>query len=271
MNHPHFPSGITRDGLIRWYRQGRAVTQQLFAIPREETYYERPIPLRNPIVFYEGHLPAFAVNTLVKLVLKERGIDEHAEVLFARGIDPEDEVAAKSPTDLWPKRENVLAYGAAADKLITHALCDGNIDLDDRQSALAILEHEQMHQETLLYMFHELAYEKKVPRAPINGGTGAGTRPPHDRDQVSIPAGTATLGGKTGDFGWDNEFPSLQVQVNAFSIDRHNVTNGDYLGFMDATGAAAPHFWAQCDGAWQWRGMFGLVPLPLGAPVYVTH
>jgi formylglycine-generating enzyme required for sulfatase activity len=120
-------------------------------------------------------------------------------------------------------------------------------------------------------MFHELAYEKKVPRGPINGGTGEGARPPRERDQIPIPPGTATLGGKAGDFGWDNEFPSLQVQVDAFSIDRHNVTNGDYLGFMDATGASAPHFWARRDGAWYWRGMFGLVPLPLDAPVYVMH
>lgn len=271
MNHPHFPSGISRDGLIRWYRQGRAVTQQLFAIPREEAYYERPIPLRNPIVFYEGHLPAFAVNTLVKLVLKERGIDERYEVLFARGIDPEDEASAKSPTDLWPKREDVHAYGAAADKLITHTLCDGNLDLDDRQSTLAILEHEQMHQETLLYMFHELAYEKKVPHAPLVGTGAERPQSRHTSDQIPIPAGTATLGGNAGDFGWDNEFPSLQVQMDAFSIDRHNVTNGDYLAFMDATGASAPHFWARRDGGWYWRGMFGLVPLPLDAPVYVMH
>ncbi len=271
MNHLSFPSGISRDGLIRWYRQGRAVTQQLFSIPREEAYYERPIPLRNPIVFYEGHLPSFAVNTLVKLVLKERGIDERYEGLFARGIDPEDEAAAKSPTDLWPKRDDVLAYGAAADKLITHALCDGNLDLDDRQSALAILEHEQMHQETLLYMFHELAYEKKVPHPPLVGTGAEQPQSPHTPDLIPILAGTATLGGNAGDFGWDNEFPSLQVHVDAFSIDRHNVTNGHYLAFMDATGAPAPHFWARRDGAWYWRGMFGLVPLPLDAPVYVMH
>jgi formylglycine-generating enzyme required for sulfatase activity len=270
MEHPSFPDGITRDGLIRWYRQGRAVSEQVFAIPREEAYYGRPISLRNPIVFYEGHLPAFAVNTLVKLVLKKQGIDEHYETLFARGIDPEDEAAAKSPTDLWPRRTAVQDYGHAADAMIVHALCDGDIDRDDRQSALAILEHEQMHQETLLYMFHELPYEKKTPRAPL--ATALPLAPAHVvHDMVSIPAGTATLGCDAGDFGWDNELPSLRVAVDAFSIGRHNVTNGEYLAYMKATAAPAPHFWAQHDGQWQWRGMFGLVPLPLDAPVYATH
>jgi iron(II)-dependent oxidoreductase len=88
MRHAAFPNGLTRDQLIEWYRDGRRITQRLFAIPKAEAYYDRPIPLRNPIVFYEGHLPAFAVNTLIKLALKREGIDAQFETLFARGIDP---------------------------------------------------------------------------------------------------------------------------------------------------------------------------------------
>jgi formylglycine-generating enzyme required for sulfatase activity len=270
MNHPSFPNGITRRDMIAWYRAGRAISEKVFAIPREEAYYERPISLRNPIVFYEGHLPAFAVNTLVKLVLNERGINEAYEALFARGIDPEDEAAAKSPTDLWPKRAAVLDYGRVADEMIVHALCDGNIDVDDRQAAMAILEHEQMHQETLLYMFHELAYERKTPRPPL-AATSPIPSTPVVRDRIEIPAGMATLGADANDFGWDNEFPAHRAHVDAFSIDRHNITNGEYLGYIKATGAPAPHFWTRRDDAWHWRGMFGLVPLPLDAPVYATQ
>jgi formylglycine-generating enzyme required for sulfatase activity len=280
VNHPSFPHGFSRDDLIQWYRAGRERSSQLFAIPRQEAYYERPIALRNPIVFYEGHLPAFAVNTLVKLVLGEKGIDDDYEILFARGIDPDDEASAKSPTDLWPKRESVQRYGRCADEMIERTLRHGDIDVDDRQAALAILEHEQMHQETLLYMFHELAYEKKIPRAPLAHAPGEPKAAKHSPSRshdgkppgmMKIPAGAATLGGAASDFGWDNEFPSMLVHVGAFAIDRHNVTNGDYLGFMTATGAHPPHFWARREGEWYWRGMFGLMPLGLDAPVYVMH
>ena len=272
MNHPSFPNGITRDDLITWFRRGRERTARMFTIPRAGAYYERPIALRNPIVFYEGHLPAFAVNTLVKLTLEQPGIDERYETLFARGIDPEDEASAKSPTDLWPKRDDVVAYGRTADAMIERTLTTGNIDVDQREAAIAILEHEQMHQETLLYMFHELAYEKKTEPAPLGTSSSIRDEPfARARDQVSIPAGVATLGSNVGSFGWDNEFPSHQAHVDAFSIDRYNVTNGDYLAFMDATGVPGPHFWAEQDGAWFWRGMFGLVALPLDAPVYVMH
>ena len=65
MRHAAFPEGLSRDRLIDWYRDGRRITQQLFTIPKPEAYYDRPIPLRNPIVFYEGHIPSFAVNTLI--------------------------------------------------------------------------------------------------------------------------------------------------------------------------------------------------------------
>jgi gamma-glutamyl hercynylcysteine S-oxide synthase len=272
VNHPSFPNGINREDLITWFRGGRNRSAKVFGIPRADAYYERPIALRNPIVFYEGHLPAFTVNTLVKLVLGQPGIDERYETLFARGIDPEDEAAAKSPTDLWPKRDDVLAYGRRADAMIERSLCDGNIDVDQRQAAIAILEHEQMHQETLLYMFHELVYEKKTERAPLDGAYPVReTLLLPSGGQVRIPGGVATLGTDPDAFGWDNEFPSHQVHAGAFSIDRYNVTNGDYLAFLQSTGAPAPHFWARHDGRWHWRGMFGLVPLPLSAPVYVMQ
>jgi iron(II)-dependent oxidoreductase len=276
MRHAAFPDGVTRDQLIDWYRDGRRITHELFAIPKAEAYYDRPIPLRNPIVFYEGHIPAFAVNTLIKLALKHGGIDTEFETLFARGIDPENEDAAKTPTDFWPSRSDVRAYGRDADDLIFHALCDGPIDdgavpqRRNAEAAFTVIEHEQMHQETLLYLFHELPYERKNAIAPLRR---SGAMPSGEivKDMVRIPAGEATLGGSGGDFGWDNEFPRMRVDVGEFSIDRHDVTNGDYLEFVEATDANPPHFWTKRDGAWQWRGLFELQPLPLDAPVYVTH
>jgi iron(II)-dependent oxidoreductase len=62
----------------------------LFDLLTEDAYYSRPIELRHPIVFYEGHLPAFSFNTLVKKALGGPSIDPRLETLFARGIDPHD-------------------------------------------------------------------------------------------------------------------------------------------------------------------------------------
>ena len=266
MRHNAFPDGVTRDTLIDWYRATRARTKRIFDLITPDAYYDRPISLRNPIVFYEGHLPAFSVNTLVKLTLHGKGIDERLERLFERGIDPESEDAVKSPTDVWPSRDGVQAYGAAADALIEKTLATENVE--DEEATFTIIEHELMHQETLLYMFHQLPCEKRKDGGrPVRlaGGT------PAVQHSIPIPAGRATLGNSRDYFGWDNEFPQHVVGVDAFEIDAYNVTNGEYLEYIEATNAKPPHFWKRVGDQWHRRGLFELLPLPLNAPVYVTH
>src|SRR5260370_41377974 len=130
---------IDREMRVRWFHDGRARTREVFAIPKPETYYERPILLRNPIVFYEGHLPAFNVNTLIKLTLKQPGVDAGYEVLFERGIDPDSVDAAKSPTDQWPSRRRVQEYGTKADALIERALAES--PLGEGEAATPSMEH----------------------------------------------------------------------------------------------------------------------------------
>jgi gamma-glutamyl hercynylcysteine S-oxide synthase len=277
VKHAAFPRGITREDLVQWYRAGRQISKAVFSIPAESAYYDRPIDLRNPIVFYEGHLPAFNVNTLIKLALDGHGINDDYELLFARGIDPDSVDAVKDPTDVWPKRHEVQAYGRTADAMIEDALRYAVIENDavpqlrGGEAALAILEHEQMHQETLLYMFHNLPYARKVKRSPLSTSAWLAPVERQAPSPVVIPAGTVTIGADRDTFGWDNEFPSHRVEVDAFEIDRYSVTNGDYLAFMNAEGVKPPHFWLERDGAWYWRGMFSLIPLPLDWPVYVTQ
>ncbi|HXG58852.1 MAG TPA: SUMF1/EgtB/PvdO family nonheme iron enzyme [Thermoanaerobaculia bacterium] len=299
MRHSSFPEGVTRETLLRWFREGRARSREIFEIPDPSTYYTRPIRLRNPIVFYEGHLPAFTINTLVKLALKKPGIDDHYEVLFARGIDPDSPDAVREPGDVWPSRSAVQSYGAAADAIVERILAEEVIEDDavpqlrGAEAAIAILEHEQMHQETLLYMLHNMPYERKRSRAPL-GGPEAGSPRERVRDGdpsfARIPAGRATLGAARDQigFGWDNEFPLHRVDVDAFEIGRYNVTNAEFLEFVEAggyrrpelwgnawewiasEGIRHPHFWLERDGEWFWRGMFDLIPLPPDWPVYVT-
>jgi formylglycine-generating enzyme required for sulfatase activity len=125
-----------------------------------------------------------------------------------------------------------------------------------------------MHAETFAYILHQLDYERKMTPAPA---PNVGTSRAADRRMVEIPAGAAQLGldGESS-FGWDNEFQALAVDVPAFSMAKHKVTNGEYLEFVREDGAA-PFFWVERAGRWFHRGMFSEIPLPLDWPVYVTH
>src|ERR671923_2579097 len=104
------PSTIDRDALVAWYRRNRARSRAIFDLLADEAYYSQPIALRHPIVFYEGHLPAFSFNTLVKKALGGRSIDERLERLFARGIDPDDTAGTSHvAAPVWPSRDVVAA------------------------------------------------------------------------------------------------------------------------------------------------------------------
>jgi len=269
---------IDRTAAAAWYARNRSRSRALFDLIDPSAYYARPIALRNPIVFYEGHLPAFSLISFINRGLGEQGVDAGLERLFARGIDPDsvDAAVPRSGADTqWPRRDEVLAFGAAADALITRAMSEARFDesrpaMRRGEALYTALEHEAMHQETLLYMWHRLPHEQKqrpvyLPYEVKGEPPAAGT--------VTIPAGTATLGADREDivFGWDNEFDAHTVSVDEFEIDRHSVTNADYLPFVEAGHVDPPAFWVRHDGQWFWRGMFETIPLPAAWPVYTSQ
>ena len=160
---------VDRKASLEWFRRNRRRSKEIFASLRPEAYYERPISLRNPICFYEGHLPAFGVNTLIKRGLGEPGVDPRLETLFERGIDPEDSFRVPGSTSNgWPDRQTIQRYAAQAEGLIARVIEEKDIENEENpvlRGGLAlytVLEHEPMHQETLGYMWHRLPYEKKL-------------------------------------------------------------------------------------------------------------
>ena len=288
---------LDRAAVLDRFSRNRRRTRALFDLLDDSIYYERPISLRNPVVFYEGHIPAFTVNTLIKRALGRQGVDEHLETIFARGIDPESEatsIARGNPA--WPSRAEVRQYVEASDRLIEEAIASADLErpgdpmLDQARALWTILEHEEMHQETLGYIWHQVPYSRK--RKPIGYQTEASSTGRVDfSSHARIRAGIATLGTDLREhaFAWDNERPAHSVHVNAFGIDVYNVTNGQFMAFVRAGGYSTPQWWRpedwawiQADGVshptfwerdgdrWLWRGMFERVPLPETWPVYVT-
>jgi len=298
------PDRVDPASLIAWYRRNRERSRSLFdLLAGDEVFSRQPIPLRHPFIFYEGHVPAFSFSTLVRRGLGGEAIDERLETLFARGIDPPTDPSPGSPADgrshgdSWPDRPVVRAFAAEADARVLRALEDADLDrpghplLDRAEAAFVILEHEAMHQETLLYMLHRLDFPLKRRPGGASAAIDASSRAPR-QEWIEIPAGRATLGvdRAAARFTWDNECPSHVARVPAFAIERHDVTNAAFMEFVQAGGYEQqrfwraddwewirrerirhPLFWEAQDGSWFWRGMFERVPLPEAWPVFVTH
>jgi formylglycine-generating enzyme required for sulfatase activity len=265
---------LDRDALAAWYRRNRERSAQLFGLIDPAAYYSKPIPLRHPFAFYEGHLPAFSYLVLNERALGQDPLDTKFERLFERGIDPSSVSSARAHerTD-WPAREEIEAFGRRCDERVYDAIANATL-VDERvprlvrgQAVFTALEHEQMHHETLVYIIHQLAPELKGRFQQTHHDTV-----PPENDLVEIPAGVATLGANREDvqFGWDNEFCAHDVHVDAFAVQRYPVTNGDYLEFV-RSGGSMPPFWIERDGELHLRGVFEELPLPLSWPAYVTN
>lgn len=248
----------------------------MFASVAEDAFLTRPIPLRHPPVFYEGHLPAFSYNKLGREALGLPSIDPVLELLFERGIDPATttDASVHARAD-WPTRARVGEFGAAIDRALLDAIANAEIEdgdasplLEGGEAVYTILEHEELHHETFLYLIAQLPVEaKQSPFAVAHVDS-----PASQAGRVDVPPGETTLGGSRREqtFGWDNEFDGATYEVPGFEIDVDPVTNGEYLTFV-AAGGEIPPFWFQRDGEWWLRCTYDVVRLPLSWPVYATH
>src|SRR5436190_10010361 len=109
---------VDRASTVEWYQRNRARTRRIFDLIDPSAYYSRPIALRNPIVFYEGHLPAFSVIAFLERGLGRPPVDRERQALFARGIDPASEATAvprSGASTQWPSRDEVLRFARACD------------------------------------------------------------------------------------------------------------------------------------------------------------
>ena len=278
-----------------------ARTDRIFEILAPEAIFAQPIALRHPFIFYVGHLPAFAWNHICDGVLGRPSLNPAYDELFSRGIDPDvdDPGHCHEHPEIphrWPALAEVFAYrdrvratvlesvDAVAERAPAHLLAR------DARVFSMVIEHELMHQETLLYMLQELAHERKVRPTWLPPAVMGRGRPPAT---VPVAAGTATLGAELRDvsFAWDNESPSVEVFVPAFDIEATPVTNGEFLAFVDDGGYGRrelwvpddwdwnhgeerrhPATWTSQDCRWLYRGLFDLLPLERVKdwPVYVS-
>ena len=273
----------------------RRRSDELFRVVRADCLYERPIAERHRIVFYVGHLEAFDWNLLHENVLGVGSFHPEFDRLFAFGIDP---VGGGLPSDLpadWPALSAVRDYVGRSRDTIDAGLAAGaaaqaagRVGFSLESLLNVAIEHRLMHVETLAYMLHQLPLEQKERQSGLqNPGTGAVIH-----QSVAVPAGVAALGlqRSSGGFGWDNEYEACEVEVPAFAIDRYEVTNRQFLEFMEAGGyqvrelwsgadwewrsakaVSHPVFWKKAGDGWKYRTMFAEVELPLDWPVYVSH
>jgi len=221
---------------LRQLAAARAKTDALFRIIDRQALFDRPIRERHRLIFYVGHLEAFDWNLIWKGAFEREPFHEGYDRLFAFGIDPVDGKLPSDQSHDWPSSGEVRDYCGRVRRVLDGCLNEYERtgsgprryeeELASGTLTQVAVEHRLMHAETLAYMLHQLPASRKFPQ-PQAAIPKAGRVVPQ---MIEIPAGRATLGQKKGGrFGWDNEFEAHVVDVPAFRIDAHKVTNGQFL------------------------------------------
>jgi 5-histidylcysteine sulfoxide synthase len=262
-----------------------------------ETFYLKPDPLRNPLIFYLGHSPAFYINKLIMVNLLEKGLNPNYELIFGVGVDPQtpDELKTAISHIQWPEIEKVWEYRNQAYEIISELIKNTPLDLPIHQDhplwALIMgIEHQRIHFETSSVLIRQLPVEKvECPEgwqyAPSNNNISP-------NEMINISGGLVELG-KPEDsplYGWDCEYGYRQVKVEPFSASKYMITNAEFTEFVNVGGyekedyweqeswawkteynVKHPKFWIPNNGSYKYRAMFDEIELPLDWPVEVNH
>ncbi len=185
-----------------------------------------------------------------------------------------------------PSAEEVRAYRACVDESL-NALLAGSVP----EEALVLIEvginHEQQHQELMLTDILAL-FAANPLRPAYREASAAPAEAPGAGLWWQVSGGVHEIGHRGEGFAYDNEGPAHRVLLRDFKVFSREVTNGEWLAFMEAGGYSepslwlsdgwdtvrregwqAPGYWELRDGSWYQMTLHGLEPVAPGRPV--TH
>jgi iron(II)-dependent oxidoreductase len=188
-------------------------------------------------------------------------------------LKPNSNLSAVNTVAIWQivdETDSVAFPLELSDSLGEHILKETKFKLVDRSTLEAILKEQKMNSEGVIdpasrqqvklfgidaYLFGRLSKGDEETRTLVLRILSVDTgellwinkssaewifqRP---EGMVQIPAGWFLMGSPEGEGGWE-EHPQHKVWVDAFWIDRCEVTNAQYEKFMKATGHSAPAYW----------------------------
>ncbi len=200
-------------------------------------------PVLSPIGWHARHCAFIEALWIRERVLGDDSLTAHLHGLCLPELAPKAARGAALPERArlfdWC-RQTMAESQALLDRTQGHPLCE------DGYLADFLINHHAQHLETIRLVLRQ--------RAPAAGERTITASPP-SRDARAVPAGTWRIG-SDGGFGFDNEGPAHIRELPEFAIAIRPVTNGEYLGFMEAGGYSERRYWSAA--GWQWLTRAGV-------------
>ncbi|MBU2894545.1 5-histidylcysteine sulfoxide synthase [Colwellia sp. D2M02] len=264
-------------------------------INNDEFYYQRPEPLRHPLIFYFGHTACFYINKLILGKYTNERVNPRIEAICAVGVDEMSWDDLNSDHYDWPSVDEVRQYRQQVFALVNELIDNMELSLPISKNSIAWIilmgcEHERIHIETSSVIMRMLPLSAlteneqwqtclKTAQAPIN-------------ELVPVGEAVVNFGKPEADksYGWDNEYGHEQLTLNEFHASKFLVSNAEFMSFVEGGGyenplfwteegqewlafskASMPRFWCKKSGEYYQRNLLSQIPLPLDWPVEVNY
>lgn len=245
-----------RQEIKEYFKKTWALDDRLYEhLVRDEAFYQRPEPLRHPLIFYFGHTAGFYINKLIVARLLENRVNAHYESMFAIGVDEMSWDDLDERNYDWPEVEQVREYREEVRGLVLSVITELPLTMpitwDDPFWLIMMgIEHQRIHIETssIIIRRMELSELRQLPQWEYCPHTGE----PPENQLLPVEGGSVHLG-KGRDhmlYGWDNEFGSHEAVIEGFLASEFLVSNREFLSFIEDGGYHKSEWWTEEGRQW---------------------
>ena len=252
---------VKRQELRAYFHQTYDLYESLFeSLACSDSWFQKAIPLRHPLIFYFGHTAAFFINKLLAAGLITERLDPRIEAMVAIGVDEMSWDDLDESHYAWPTVAELRTYRQRVRERVDAFIQQMPLTLpiDWESPAWVILmgiEHERIHLETSSVLIRQLplAWVRPMADWPICPLWRTAPESVPANALLTVPGGVVTLGKRATEatYGWDNEYGQQQVELAPFQASRMLVSNAEFLGFVQAGGYAERRWWSE--EGWRWR------------------
>lgn len=272
------------------YKKVRQRSEVICSPLQTEDYVVQPIVDVSPPKWHLGHTTWFFETFILKpyfMGYQEYNPDynyvfnSYYETVGARVIRTDRGNLSR------PTVQDVYKYRAYVDEAMFRFLAE-EPSAEVKELMTLGFNHEEQHQELLYYDIKYILGHNPLFPAYDSGYTSPKIEHILAADFISMPEGIYEVGFEGEGFSFDNELNRHKVYLNAYEISPNQVTNEEYLKFINDGGyhdfrfwhaeawdwvkankIEAPLYWHLIDEQWHNYTLRGLELLDLDAPV--TH
>lgn len=218
----------------------------LFESLPEEDAYRRFHPDLPPLAWLFGRSVYIEAYWLREVLQGDGDITARVRHLFATGVEANEALCAQ-----LPPRDHLLNW--ALELQDEHLMRLANPGLlpehpllaDGRLLVFTLQEQARLYE----LMLAQLSERRLHSYAPYLVSARLQALAP-SVEHADLQQGHYRIGAKYLSTARDNELPPQVVELHAFRIDKRPVSNGAYLGFIEAGGYEKPAFWSEAGWAW---------------------